>query len=33
MRVKVLLAEGDNLIVLGQPESLKRLEAVIRFHA
>jgi len=27
---KVLLAEGDKLIVLGQPESLKRLESVIR---
>jgi voltage-gated potassium channel len=30
---KVLLAEGDKLIVLGQPESLKRLEAVIKSHA
>lgn len=30
---KVLLAEGDKLIVLGQPESLKRLEAVIRSQA
>lgn len=27
---KVLLAKGDKLIVLGQPESLKRLESVIR---
>lgn len=30
---KVLLAEGDKLIVLGQPESLKRLEAIVRSHA
>lgn len=30
---KVLLAKGDKLIVLGQPESLKRLESVIRFQA
>jgi voltage-gated potassium channel len=30
---KVLLAEGDKLIVLGQPESLKRLESVIRSQA
>ena len=30
---KVLLAEGDKLIVLGQPESLKRLESVIRSPA
>lgn len=29
---KVLLAKGDKLIVLGQPESLKRLESVIRFQ-
>jgi len=29
---KVLLAEGDKLIVLGQPESLKRLEAIVRSH-
>ncbi len=30
---KVLLAKGDKLIVLGQPESLKRLESVIRSQA
>jgi len=30
---EVLLVEGDKLIVLGQPESLKRLEAVIKSQA
>ena len=30
---KVLLAEGDKLIVLGQPESLKRLEAIVKPQA
>lgn len=30
---KVLLAEGDKLIVLGQPESLKRLEAIVQSQA